>query len=451
MKKENSVSVFQKFSAALKRIYYSEDLEDTRGLKGALAYFVRYMFHIFGELRRDQCFLRASALTFTTVMTLIPILVLVFVIFRAFGGLAEYSNRVQQFLFKHMLPESVASAESFIDHLLQDFNTQAVSYISIIFLIGAAFALFDSVDSSLNSIWGVSRIRGFFQRLVTIWFILTVTPVLLGYSLYLTARLENVPGMGNAVILTGFAIFRRLTPFLLTTLSLTLLYKTVPRTRVTWSSAFIGGCFAGIFWEGTKYGFNYYVQNLANFKILYGSFLTLPIFLIWVDFSWLIILAGAEVAYTHQNLGRLHLLRKRRKKAREEHELLPDKLGVFVYLLIADSFLKNDPLDRNTIINRSPGQAWMIDALLERFHDEGHIAIDTGGSVVPSRDLSTVKIRDIFSLFEPSAPGEYFRLTAEPLETVDRLLSTVRQFRDHKLRDLDVRTLLITGNTPTGN
>lgn len=444
------MTAWQKISKALKRIYYSENREDTRGLKGAYTYMVRYLFHIIGELRRDQCFLRASALTYTTVMTLIPILVLLFVIFRAFGGLADYSNRVQQFLFKHMLPESVTSVESYIDHLLQDFNTQAVSYISIIFLIAAAFALFDSIDSSLNSIWGAPRSRGFFQRLVTIWFILTVTPVLLGYSLFLTARLENVTWMGNALILAGFVVFKRFMPYLVTVFSLTLLYKSVPRTRVYWSSAFIGGCFAGLFWEGTKYGFNYYVQNLANFKVLYGSFLTLPVFLIWVDLSWLIILAGAEVAYTHQNLGRLHLLRKRRKKAREEHALLPDKLAVFIYLSIADSFLKNEPLDRPGVYNRSPGQAWLIDAVLDRFQDEGYIVIDTAGRIVPARDLSSVEIRDIFNLFEPSEEGAYFRRTNEPWEPLDRLLSSVRANRDKYLSGTDVRSLL-TGNRDPGD
>ncbi|MCD4653550.1 YihY/virulence factor BrkB family protein [bacterium] len=432
----------------LKRIYFSDDLSDRKGLRGVIAYVVRYFFHVFKELNRDQCFLRASALTFTTVMTLIPIMVLLFVTFRAFGGLQEASSRVQQFMFQHMLPESVISIQSYIENLVKDFNTQAVSYISLLFLIGSAYTLFASVDSSLNIIWGAHQPRGFFNRLVTIWFILTVTPVLLGYSLYLTARLEDVSVLDNVMIQTGFAAFRWFTPYLLSLVSLTLLYKLVPRTRVFWSSAILGGSFAALFWELTKYGFNYYVQNLANFKVLYGSFLTLPVFLIWVNLSWLLILGGAEVAYTHQNLNHLHLIRKRRESALGDNCLLSDKLGIYIYCLIAEGFLTGTPITRTAILEKAPGQGRASNAVLDRFRDAGVILFDQNDRVVPARDLSQVKINDIFEFFEPEEGEQYFRTSAEISRSADRILNHIRIQRKNTLENLSFYS--ISGDIDSG-
>lgn len=435
---------WQQIQDKLRKIYFSDKGSDDRSLHGMLTYLVRYLFHIVGELTRDQCFLRAAALTFTTVMTLIPILVLLFVTFRAFGGLQDANQHVQEFLFQHMLPESVASIQSYIHSLVADFNSQAVSFISILFLIGSAYALFSSVDSSLNVIWGTHKARNIFNRLVTIWFLLTVTPLLLGYSLYLTARLQTFSALDNAVLQSGVSLARRLTPYFLSMISLTLMYKLVPRKRVQWRSAILGGCVAAIFFELTKYGFNYYVQNLANYKLLYGSFLTLPIFLIWVDLSWLIILAGAEVAFTHQYLDRLHLIHRQRESAMEDNCQLPDKLGIYLYSLIVESFFQGKSVTRSGLRVSAAGQTWMIDTLLDRFQNAGMIVIDQEGRVLPSKDPSRTTIAELYEFFEPEEDGEYFRHTGCRSALADALLSGQRQHRNDWAQTINLRDFLVT-------
>lgn len=429
------------FTASLKSLCMSEDRFDlTRGQRSTV-YIIRYVFHVFREISRDQCLLRASALAFTTMMTLMPVAILVFVMFRAFGDFDEATQRVQGFLFQHLLPDSVASVQDFIQGLISDFNVQTVSYISVIFFIAAAYSLSSSIDSSLNVIWGVRKPRRVFHNLVSIWFILTVAPVLMGYSLYLTTQLEKVRLMGLGMLTSR--VLTGIMPYLLTLLSFMLLYKMVPRTRVTWISAFLGALLASTFWEISKYGLNYYVQNLANYRILYGSFLTVPVFFIWINLSWLIVLVGAEIAFTHQNLEHLHLISKRDEKAKSNVFLLSEKLGFYLFFLIIENYMSGKPLDRRTLSRQAPGSGWMVDTFLERFQNEGLLIIDQNEHIVPARDPSTIRINDVFDFFEPDEPDQFWGTLPGRSQAVRALLQEVREVRWKTFSARDIRTAIL--------
>lgn len=427
-------------TGSLKRLYMSDGKEPLGRIQRACVYAVRYVFHIFRELVRDQCMLRASALTFTTLMTLMPVVVLLFVTFRAFGGLEDATERFKIFLFKHMLPESVASIQGYIEELVSDFNAQAVSFISVIFLIAAAYGLFASIDSSLNVIWRGSQGRKFINRLVTIWFILTIAPFLLGYSLYLTSQLETITTFSAGIV--AARILSGLTPYIMTLISFTLMYKLVPRTTVYWRSAFLGSVFAAFFWEISKYGFNYYVRNLANFKLLYGSFLTLPVFLIWINLSWLIILTGAEIAYTYQNLEFLHLSRQQTENARKNAFFLSEKLGIHIYFMIIERFLSGKPVTRTQLAAESMSIGWMVDAYLDKFKQNNMILIDETGLIVPAQDPSTIEINRILDQFEYAVhPGIGLQRAGEP-HSAQRLIRDLSEIRRSRFGGQDIRSYI---------
>jgi membrane protein len=432
---------WKQFTASIKNLYFSENRFDLTRVQRSAVYIIRYIFHIGREISRDQCLLRASALAFTTMMTLMPVAILVFVMFRAFGDFDEATQRVQGFLFQHLLPDSVASVQDFIQELMSDFDVQAVSYISIIFFIAAAYGLSSSIDSSMNVIWGVRKPRRVFRNLVSIWFILTVAPVLMGYSLYLTTQLEKVRLMGLGVftsrVLTGIM------PYFLTLLSFLLLYKLVPRTRVTWVSAFLGALFASIFWEISKYGLNYYVQNLSNYRILYGSFLTVPVFFIWINLSWLIVLVGAEIAYTHQNLEHLHLINKRDEKAKSNVFLLSEKLGFYLFFLIVEDYMSGTPLDRRNLHRQAPGSGWMVDTFLDRFQKQGLLIIDPHDRIVPARDPSMIRISDVFDFFEPDEPDQFWSTLPGRSQAARTLLQELRDVRWKTFSTRDIRTAIL--------
>ncbi|GEM_PF-5917608 len=283
----------------------NRDFDHGRGRHMILT--ARYLFILGQQMIRDQCFLRSSALAFTTLLTLIPILILSFVLFKAFGGLLTIQGNLEELLFRHLLPESVASINQYIHALIGSFNYTTVSIVSVAFLIVSAYSLFASIDSSLNAIWGIHRDRSFLTRLINLWFILTVTPLAIAYSIYLSSqwlRAEDLESFQHA------GIFRLLMWCLSVATSwipLTLVYKFVPRTSVRWSAAMLGGFCGALLWELSKFAFNFYVSSLSNLTVLYQSFTIIPIFLIWVEISWTIFLIGAEIAYTHHHFYHLHI------------------------------------------------------------------------------------------------------------------------------------------------
>ncbi|MBN1550084.1 YihY family inner membrane protein [bacterium] len=274
-------------------------------LKISVYRFLAGAFHVWKKFFGDHCFLRAAALAFTTILTLIPILILFFIFFKAFGGLDLIRFKLETFLFNHLLPESVVSIKDYIQDLVHGFNSKTVSTVSALFLILAAYGLFASIDASLNAIWEIKRSRSFFSRLINLWFIITVAPVLLGYSLYLSTQITDQDMLRNEAIAQVVRLLFWIMPTLLSGITLLLIFKNVPYTKVSWKSAAIGAGVAAILWEMTKYGFNVYVHAFPNYKLLYGSFMLLPLFLIWIDLSWLSILIGAEIAYVHQNFSKL--------------------------------------------------------------------------------------------------------------------------------------------------
>jgi membrane protein len=424
----------------LQNLYFSERRFQNSRLRKTAVYLVRYIFHITREILSDQCLLRSAALTFTTLMTLIPIAVLLFVFMSTFGVLDDVRTRVQAFLFQHLLPESVAAVQGYIERLLANFNVQAASYISIIVLIGATYSLFSSVNSSLNTIWGGRRSGKFFTKLIHIWFLVTLAPLFLGYSLYLTTQLETITTLGAGVFLTG--LLTRVMPYILTFLTLTLLYKFVPQPKVQWRSAFLGALFAALLWEFSKYAFNYYVSNLANYQLIYGSFLTLPVFLIWINLTWFIILLGAEIAYTHQNLDHLHLISKRRAYAKQNMFLLSEKLGMLLFFSIIEHYMEGKPISQKELAAHAPGSGWMVDTFLERFQRDGFVIINDDGLIVPARDPSTIQLNDVLDFFEPDKSYYISEDSSDSYHTVKKLFDDLKTLRTQSFVNKDTREMV---------
>ena len=396
----------------IKLLYYGDDPRWNTGIRRILTIFIRYGKHIWDKFNQNHCLLRAAALTYTTILTIIPVFVLFFVIFQAFGGLDIVKDKLESFLFTHLLPESVISIRDYIQSLVATFNTKAVSVISVLFLLLTTYGLFASIDSSLNAIWSNPHRRKFYTRLVNLWFILTITPLLLGYSLYLTAQVTDL-SQGN------FATFTRpflwISPAFLNWVTLTLLFKFVPLKRVRWFSAILGAFFSAVLWELTKHGFNYYVQNFSNMKLLYGSFILLPLFLVWINVSWIIVLAGAQLAYVHQHAVVLHDIARKNREYDEEPRSMSPYMAIYIMTAVVKPFVKGgNPLTLDELGKQLHGDLSIIEPYIKKLVEENFIlAIDGGESYVPSRETTEIKIDDIIECFRFDQIKDDFQETQE--------------------------------------
>jgi membrane protein len=231
---------------------------------------------------QDHCLEYAAALTYATVLSLVPIATISFSIL---GGFALSETKIRTFLLKYFLPESslVPIIENNIERFIK--NTTTLNIISIIALLIIAIALLSLIETIFNRIWQSTRTRPIFNKFVIFWAVLTLTPLLLASSLGFITRLEY------------FSLSPLIISFFLSTTGLFFLYRFFPFTKVSFKAAIIGSFMASIFFEIGKWGFRYYIHYYASFDKIYGTLATVPIFLVWLYWIWVIILLGAEIAF----------------------------------------------------------------------------------------------------------------------------------------------------------
>ena len=237
----------------------------------------------------------AASLTFTTVLSIVPLLAVVLSLFTAFPLFTEFSDALQTFMSNSLMPPTVSET---IMTYLNEFAAQASRLTAIGggFLVLTVVFLIMSVESALNTIWRVDRQRRVTHRLLVYWAIITLGPVLTGASLYATAFLarESLGLLSNAPIFLEIAL--KLLPVLLGALAFGALFIVVPNTRVNRGDALVGGLISALILETMKIGFAYYVASFSTYTMIYGAFAALPVFLIWVYLCWLGILTGALIA-----------------------------------------------------------------------------------------------------------------------------------------------------------
>jgi membrane protein len=332
----------------------------------------------------------AGSLTYTTLLSIVPLLTVALALSTAFPVFDEAITMLQLFLFENFLPD--AQGLETISEQILSFSEQAgrLTAIGLIFLLVTAVMLMLTIDDALNRIFRVRRRRPLAQQVLMYWSVLTLWPVLIGASLSLTSYLIGNTSMPARVI-----------PFLFTWAALTLLYILVPYRHVDVRHAAAGGLLAGIAFEVAKRGFALYVANFPAYTLIYGAFATLPIFLLWMYVSWLVVLAGA--VFTAMLPGyRVITTERDRPPGRELTEAL-DILGVLARAQDGGYVL---PLTR--IAAQAGVMPYRCELALERCAELGWVAKAEKDGWVLARDADTIRVADIYRAFvlDPGLTGE---------------------------------------------
>lgn len=247
----------------------------------------------------DKCFETAGALSYTTLVSLVPLMVAALAIFAAFPVFAQSRDLLLDFVFRNFVP----AAGHHIQDALQGFagNASQLTGISILMMLFSAISMMVSIEDRLNRIWRVQRPRSWPARLLLYWAALTLGPVLVGggiaASSYLSARLL-LQGASTISAPSGLGVYAlRVVPFVATLSSLWLMYTLVPNRRVSRRDATIGALVAAILFEFARWGFRLFVHGAHTYQQIYGKALAvIPIFLVWIYLSWVIVILGASIA-----------------------------------------------------------------------------------------------------------------------------------------------------------
>ena len=244
---------------------------------------------------QDRCAQTAASLTFTTLLSLVPMITIALTVFSAFPVFEDFSSQIKIFLLNNLMPDN---AGIIITRYMQQFADSAtrLTAVGIIFLAITAMSMLLTIDKAFNVIWQATRPRPLVKRLVAYWAVLTLAPLLIGASLSLTSWLVGISmGHGKLVLPIGIAVLKIL-PVLFTTLAFTLLFRLVPNRPVSRIHALIGALAAAAMFETMNQIFGYFISHFPTYTLVYGAFASVPIFLMWIYLSWLTILLGAVIA-----------------------------------------------------------------------------------------------------------------------------------------------------------
>ncbi len=264
----------------------------------------------FKKFSDDACFERAASLSYVSIISTIPLLVLFFSIVSILGLYQEMISYIHDTVLPFVVPE-------FQDQLIQiitDYISPTVftghgsgliNLLAILSLLMSATGVLITAERIFNQIWRVKETRSYVQKITAFWVILTTSPFLILASVWLADYLGPSERWFNVVsrhILFFRAIYDQFLLLFVGFIAFSLLLIFTPSVRVRFRAAAVGGVISAILWELSKKGFYFYVVNVGTVTNFYKQIAMLPLFLIWVFLTWMIILLGAEISYTVQNL-----------------------------------------------------------------------------------------------------------------------------------------------------
>ena len=244
--------------------------------------------------RKERLAQIAGSLTFTTILSIVPLLSVSFALFTRFPMFRRFEDAIEEYLLKSLLPADIART---VLRYLNQFaaNASDLTLVGSLFLLAAAVALLLTVENALNQIWNVKRNRPFLKRVGLYLLMLAAGPPALGVSLWATSYVLGA-SMGWIGTLPPAARFvLNLGPLLLGIAGLASLFYFVPNAKVRRRDAIAGGLIASVAFELGKRGFAAYLVKVPTYKAVYGAFAAFPVFLLWVYFSWLVTLAAALI------------------------------------------------------------------------------------------------------------------------------------------------------------
>lgn len=293
------------------------------------------------EFQESVLSIRATSLVYTTLLSLVPFLAVTFSVLKAFG----VHQQIQPILAQALDPLGPKGAEittniiRFVDNL----KVGVLGAVGVAGLFYTTYSLIEKIEEALNSIWRVEAGRPLTRRITDYLSVVLVGPVFVFTAFGLTASAQShwlvqkvieVQPFGNLMV-----VLTNLLPFFFMCFVFTFIYKFVPYTKVNFSSALVGGITAGMFWQVAGMAFAAFVVGTGRYSAIYSSFAVLILFLIWLYVGWLIVLAGAQVAYYHQNPS-AYLLYLRRK---HQTPLFREYLTLALLTHITRRFLTGKP------------------------------------------------------------------------------------------------------------
>ena len=299
---------------------------------------IKTIYLCVSRFTQDRIVNKAAALTYSTLLAIVPILAIVFAIARGFG----FDNLMESQILSGFGGPSETTEIIFqlVDSYLAQAKSGVFIGVGLIMLLWSVLNLINSMEITFNRIWQVKKARSMYRKITDYFSMLLLMPILIvvsgGLSIFMSTMVKNVEDFTLLAPLGKFLI--RLIPFVLSWGMFTALYVFMPNTKVKLKHALIAGVLAGTAHQAFQFLYISSQLWVSSYNAIYGSFAALPLFLLWMQISWTICLFGAELTYAGQNINNFNFDKDTRNISRR----FRDFVAVLIMSIIAKRFEKGD-------------------------------------------------------------------------------------------------------------
>ncbi len=372
-----------------------QEREQVGGPKARLKRFVAKTIQVVVMVARLEVIsrlqLHAQALTYDTMLAIVPLLAVIFAAIAGFGGLEEMRASLEDFIISNLVGTGAqAEVAAHIHDFVANIRTGTFSAVSIVILIFSVMSLLGHIESAINVVFGSKTERPWVTRLLSYWAALTLGPIFLLASLALTAALQTswVAGMLASMGFGGLMV--RALPLLTTWTGFTLTYLVVPRVRVRLSAAIFAAVIAGSLWSVAKYGYAIYAKNAITVQNIYGSLAAVPLFILWIYVSWLLVLLGAQLAFAYQHASTY----QKEEAGQDAAFAYRERVACRAFLEVArDFFAGRPPTDIDRVSHDIGIPRRLLQSVFTDLKHGGFVReVEDTSSYVPARELEQVTV-----------------------------------------------------------
>ncbi len=397
-------------------------------------------------IMRDRAPLRASALTFYSLLSVVPVAAMIFGVAKGFG----FEKNLEKILMKSLEGQEqiVERILGFANALLATVKGGFVAGVGLIILFYTIIKILSNIENAFNDIWGIKKGRGIGRKITDYLSIMLIGPILFVVSSTMTVLISG--GVMKVVdriaylkvVSPGIAFLLGFLPYISLWLLFSFVYIFLPNTRIKFASGILGGVIAGTLYHFFQWGYIHLQIGVAKYNAIYGSFAALPLFFIWMQAGWLIVLFGAEIAFAHQNVETYEFEQDCLTVSHSFKRLL----SLYVLHLLVRNFQEGKkPRDSYEISHELEIPIRLINQILHELGTSAlvsEVLLDDGGvGYEPARDPESMTIKSVIDTLDdfgshgiPVARKRSFTKLCESMRSFDEAIKNSEANR--KLKDL---------------
>ncbi len=422
-------------------IWKKKDSEYDTNLKRFSARQLKVLIYTGKSYLEDQLVVRCAALTFYTVMSLVPIAAIIFGIAKGF----MFETRIEDYLYDKFpqYKSLISQITVFANAMLERTKGGLIASIGFVTLLWAVVRVFNNIERTFNHIWEVHKQRSFARKISDYMAVVLLAPIFWLMSTLITERLELtiLSYIDGTLFAPLFNFLEIILPIFIMWLMLTLVYYVMPNTRVKPLAAFRGAVISGTMLYIFQWAYFAFQSSLSSYNAIYGSFAAIPLFLIWLHASWQIVMFGAELSFGYQNIEKYEFERE----VPSISYAYKSKIMLLVMHRIAWNFhCGDDEMNSDELAAKLNLPIRIVRDVLYEL-EEAHLIVGAEDEkskstrYYPSRDVTGMKVFEVLKIVENTGLKQFSMEESGTMKSVNRIYAGF----DALLDDSDQNILLL--------